>query len=850
MNQIEIILGPTNTGKTFYAFEQMFSFKNGVFGFPLRLLARENYDKACKLYPINQIALITGEEKIIPSNAKYFFCTVESMPDDFFEFVCVDEIQLASDYERGHIFTQRLLHSRGEQKTIFLGSLTMEEIIKELIPEAKIIFKNRFSELNFIGHKKIQNIKPRSAIIAFNLIGLYEIAEQIRSLKGGVALVAGALSPKTRNSQVKLYEDGEVDFIVATDAIGMGLNLDINQVYFSGLDKFDGKYVRPLNDMEIGQIAGRAGRYTKSGYFGTTLGAKFTNLESIENIQSHKFEPVKKIFWRNHLLSFRSEYELVNSLKKKSDNYRLILKKDAEDQKFLLRFLKDNKASFKFDNPEALKQLWNVCRIPDYQNISDEKHVELLIKIFNELITNQWVFSDKFLDKEISYLQNYNGSIDDLIYNLNETRTWLYITNQKHWISNPIWVETVKNIENKLSDEIHLSLMQKFVDKNKSEMIQSLNISKKNISLTDNRYVKIKGEKIGEISGFKIFFDDKFEDILNNNYQIIIKEQIFPYMSFNVDTFITAPNESLLIKSKVDEKGNFQNLFLQWGDSNVAIFKKGNDLIHPILEPILDDQLVSPDHAKHINQKIQKWFEETYLSKLDLSDQLKKFNSKPEERSFVFKLIENQYNFYQLNILDEFKLIDEPQRKEIHSLNFRLGKNVLFNSELIRPEYMKLKFYLWNLYNNENLNIDEYIPKDGNATLNVQNKLNEDLTTFLGFIPQNDLLIRVDIFNEFEKQLFKRENRGPFSLPMDLSNLLGIKKEKLIKILKNKSFNIQEVAENDIIISKIIKPNKTYELKQDKIKKTLKKQSKKVKKSPPKKLFNNPFDKLRNINVK
>ena len=850
MNQIEIILGPTNTGKTFYAFEQMFSFKNGVFGFPLRLLARENYDKACKLYPINQIALITGEEKIIPPEAKYFFCTVESMPDDFFEFVCVDEIQLASDYERGHIFTQRLLYSRGEQKTIFLGSLTMEEIIRELIPDAKIIFKNRFSELNFIGHKKIQNIKPRSAIIAFNLIGLYEIAEQIRSLKGGVALVAGALSPKTRNSQVKLYEDGEVDYIVATDAIGMGLNLDINQVYFSGLDKFDGKYVRPLNDMEIGQIAGRAGRYTKTGYFGSTLGAKFTNLESIENIQSHKFEAIKKIFWRNHLLSFKSEYELVNSLKQKSDNHRLILKKDAEDQKFLLRFLKDNKTSFKFDNPETLKQLWNICRIPDYQNISDEKHIELLTKIFNELIKNKWTLSDSFLEHQTSYLQNYNGSIDDLIYNLNETRTWLYITNQKHWISNSIWVETVKNIENKLSEEIHLSLMQKFVDKNKSEMIQNLNISKKNISLTDNRYVKIKEEIIGVIRGFKIFFDEKFKDILNNNYQVIIKEQIFPYMSFNVDTFIAAPNESLSINSKVDEKGNFQNLYLQWGDVNVAIFKKGKDLTHPILEPILDDQLVSPDHIKKIEEKIQRWFEETYLSKLDLSDQLKKFNSKPEERSFIFKIIENQYNFYQINILDEFKLIDEPQRKEIHSLNFRLGKNVIFNSELIRPEYMKLKFHLWNLYYNESLNIDEYIPKDGNATLNIQNKLNEDLITFLGFVSQNDLLIRLDIFNEFEKQLFKRENRGPFSLPMDLSNLLGIKKDKLISILKSRSFNIQDIAENDLVISKKIKANKTMELKQNNSKKVLKKSLKKVKKSTPKKLFNNPFDQLKNINAK
>ena len=259
---------------------------------------------------------------------------------------------------------------------------------------------------------------------------------------------------------------------------------------------------------------------------------------------------------------------------------------------------------------------------------------------------------------------------------------------------------------------------------------------------------------------------------------------------------------------------------------------------------------MSPDHIKKIEEKIQRWFEETYLSKMDLSDQLKKFNSKPEERSFIFKIIENQYNFYQINILDEFKLIDEPQRKEIHSLNFRLGKNVIFNSELIRPEYMKLKFHLWNLYYNENLNIDEYIPKDGNATLNIQNKLNEDLITYLGFVSQNDLLIRLDIFNEFEKQLFKRENRGPFSLPMDLSNLLGIKKDKLISILKSRSFNIQDIAENDLVISKKIKANKTMELKQNNTKKVLKKPSKKVKKSTPKKLFNNPFDQLKNINAK
>ena len=850
MNQIEIILGPTNTGKTFYAFEQMFSFKNGVFGFPLRLLARENYDKACKIFPINQIALITGEEKIIPQEAKYFFCTVESMPDDNFEFVCVDEIQLASDYERGHIFTQRLLYSRGEQKTIFLGSLTMEEIVKQLIPDAKITFKNRFSQLNFIGHKKIQNIKPRSAIIAFNLIGLYEIAEQIRVLKGGVALVAGALSPKTRNSQVKLYEDGEVDYIVATDAIGMGLNLDIDNVYFSSLEKFDGKYNRPLNDMEISQIAGRAGRYTKSGYFGSTLGAKFTNLDSVANVESHKFESIKKIFWRNHLLSFKSEFDLVNSLKVIPKNYRLILKKDAEDQKFLLRFLKDNKSKFSFDKPEILRQLWNVCRIPDYQNISDEKHVELLTKVFNELINNNWLLSDNFLRDNIKDLQNYSGSIDDLIYNLNETRTWLYITNQKHWISNPIWVETVQNIENKLSEDIHQSLMQKFVDKNKSVMIKNLNISEKNISLSDNRYVMIKDEKIGVILGFKISFYEKFREILNNNYQKIIKDQISSYMSIKTENFISAPNESLSLNPVLDNNGSFQSLYLKWGDANIAVFERGNDITQPSLKPILDQQLFKQDDIKLIEKKINNWFKETYISKLDLSSQLDKFNSKPEERSFIFKIKEGSYNLYQSNILDEFKKLEESKRKEIHALNFRLGKNVIFNSELIRPEYMKLKFYLWNIYFNKNFKVDEYIPKDGNATLNVRNNLDNSLVNYLGFILQDNLLIRLDIFNEFEKQLFKRENRGPFSLPMDLSNLLGIKKDKLINILKNKSFLIQEFSNNDLVISKKIKITKTQDIEQKKLKKALKNPLKKVKKSPSKKLFNNPFDQLKNINAK
>jgi ATP-dependent RNA helicase SUPV3L1/SUV3 len=600
--------------------------------------------------------------------------------------------------------------------------------------------------------------------------------------------------------------------------------------------------------MEIAQIAGRAGRHTKSGYFGSTLGAKFSKMESIENILTHKFEPIKKIFWRNHLLSFKSIYELKQSLVKAPNNQNLILKKDAEDQKYLFGFLKNKKSLNDYDDPISLRHLWDVCRIPDYQNISEERHISLLKDVFDELKKNNWTLGEDFLRKNISRLEDYSGTIDDLTYTLNETRIWLYITNQKQWMKNSLWVDHVKNIEDKLSDEIHLSLMQKFVDKNKSEMVQNLNISEKNISVTNNTYVMIKDEKIGVITGFKIFFDEQYQDILKSNYQKIIKEQISPYMHINIDNFLSAPNESLMIKPSLDDKGNFSKLNIYWGEASIATLIKGEEIFKPKIEVLKDDSLISQDQQSKILEKIQDWLTDTYIKKIDLSDQLGQFNNTPEERSFIFKLNEKFFNFYELNILDEFKLIEESKRKEIHALNFRLGKNVIFNSELIRPELMKIKFYLWNIFNDKNFNLDTYIPKDGNATLNVSEKLDQELLSFLGFILQNDLLMRIDIFNEFEKQLFKRENRGPFSLPMDLSNLLGIKKEKLIDILKSRSFLIQEIEENDLLVSKKLSPNKTQiEKKNNKV---IKKKPKKAMKPTSKKLFNNPFNQLKDIDAK
>ena len=845
MSFIEIILGPTNTGKTFYAFEQMFSYKNGAFGFPLRLLARENYDKACKLHSVDEIALITGEEKIIPKNAKYFFCTVESMPEINFDFICVDEIQLTSDYERGHIFTQKLLYVRGEHKTIFLGSSVMENLIRELIPEAEIKFKNRFSQLSFIANKKIQNIKPRSAIIAFNLIDLYEVAEQIRMLKGGVALVVGALSPKTRNAQVKLYEDGEVDYIVATDAIGMGLNLDITHVYFTSLEKFDGKYVRPLNDLEIAQIAGRAGRYTKAGFFGSTLNARFNNKESVDNIQLNKFEPIKKIFWRNPLLSFKTPYDLIRSLRENPPHVKLILKKDAADQKFLMKFLGEYKKKYPINNPEQLKNLWDVCRIPDFQNISDEKHLILLASVYGELSINNWKLTENFLSSNIKKLEDYKGGINDLIYNLNETRTWLYITNHNKWLNNHNWINVVEEIENKLSDEIHNSLLQKFVDKNQSAIVQNLNLSSKNINIDDSGYISIKKEIIGKLEGFRLVFYDKFKTILNENYKKIITEQISPKILMNIENFITAPDDSLKISYKENTGGLFDGMFITWGDDNIAEIIKGDSLYRPQFNLLLDEKIIQTNEIDKIKIKIHQWVQNTIVNRVDLSLELENINTTSDERTFVFSLIENNFNFYKKSILDDFKKIDENNRKKIHALNFRLGKNIVFNSELLRPELMNIRFALWSIFYEVKYKSSDYIPRDGNSTIVFSNN-NKDLFTYLGFYKELDILIRFDVFNEFEKTLFKRDSRGPYALPIDLSNLLGIKKDKLVSILSERNMQILPMGENDHMIFKAPPIAKNNFKEKKKTKKTVfnPKQEKKSKK-----LFNNPFNDLTKFNV-
>ena len=473
-NKIIALLGPTNTGKTHVAIEKMLEFNSGIFGLPLRLLAREVYDKCVEKIGAAKVALITGEEKIIPNSADYFICTVESMPKDKeVDFVAIDEIQMCADRERGHVFTERLLHARGQELTMFLGSQIMSGMINDLIKNVEFEKKERLSKLSYTGYKKISRLERKVAIIAFSVEEVYAIAELVRRQKGGAAIIMGSLSPKTRNSQVGLYQSGDVDYLIATDAIGMGLNMDINEIYFSNLKKFDGKKTRRLNLVEMSQIAGRAGRYKNDGGFGTTGDCENLNSDEIENIEKHRLPETKMIYWRNSNLNFENPDKLISSLEQKPNKKNLLRTIDSLDESVLRHFLK--KGSNNIIYHKNLELLWECCQIPDFEKKAYGQHINIIDKVFQFLSTRKKKIPSSFMKEQLKGLEKDHGNIDLLSHRLSNVRTWSYVANKKNWVENSdYWVQLTKSIEDKLSDKLHDELTKSFIDKKISILSRSL----------------------------------------------------------------------------------------------------------------------------------------------------------------------------------------------------------------------------------------------------------------------------------------------------------------------------------------------------------------------------------------
>ncbi|MCR5877162.1 helicase-related protein [Phenylobacterium sp. J367] len=500
------VLGPTNTGKTHLAVERMLGHASGMIGLPLRLLAREVYDRIVKARGARSVALITGEEKIIPERPAYFVCTVEAMPlSREVEFLAVDEIQLCADPERGHIFTHRLLHARGTCETMLLGAATMAPLVRRLLPHAEITSRDRFSSLTYAGPKKLTRLPRRSAVVAFSADQVYAIAELIRRQRGGAAVVMGSLSPRTRNAQVELYQSGEVDFLVATDAIGMGLNMDVDHVAFAGLRKFDGKRTRHLHPQEIGQIAGRAGRYMRDGTFGVTGEAEDLDADLVEAVQNHEFEPVHGAEWRNHRLDMDSVQALMKSLAKLPEREGLKLAAEALDETTLRRLASDPEVADRARGRGTVMRLWDVCQTPDFRKVAADEHVALVKDFFFQLTGKRGRMSDDWIARQYAHLDRTDGEIDALAARLASVRTLSYVANRPDWLVNPAeWQGKARQLEDRLSDTLHEKLMARFVDRRTSALMRGLRVREDMLAgVAPDGAVTVEGHYVGKLTGVR-----------------------------------------------------------------------------------------------------------------------------------------------------------------------------------------------------------------------------------------------------------------------------------------------------------------------------------------------------------
>ena len=779
-NRITAILGPTNTGKTHLAVETMLGYKSGIIGFPLRLLAREIFDKCVTKVGSENVALITGEEKIIPKNPKYYICTVESMPQNIFvDFVAVDEVQMCTDHERGHIFTERLLSARGEKLTMFLGSHSMKNVIASLVDDIEFVKRERFSKLTYGGYKKISRLNPKTALIAFSIDEVYAIAELVRRQKGGAAIIMGSLSPKTRNSQVDLYRSGDANFLVATDAIGMGINMDIDTVSFSSLKKFDGKKTRRLKLSEISQIAGRAGRHVNDGNFGTTGQCENLSADEIEKLESHSLNQINTIFWRNSELNFTNIQNLIVSLEKKPNRELLKRIHECEDEKVLKLLLKNDENIKKLASKDLLKTFWECCQIPDFSKKSYGKHIEIVKKVFGFLASKPGKVSNEYMKIQLNDLDKYDGNIDTLSNRISNVRTWSYVANKKRWTDNSdFWIERAKNIEDKLSDKLHEELTKSFIDKRISVLSRSL---KQDITLgteiRNENEVIIDGQYIGKLKGLKLELDLKTGSLKTDikSLKKAARQAIAPELMRRVNKII----KENFLDLKSDHK-------LYWNDNPIASITSGKNYLTPNLDLLTDDALDLDSKNKiklNLEEKLHKLIT-TELSDLVKLSKLKFKNN--YVRALCYQLFENNGVVKRESINQIIKNISKENRPDLRKAGIKIGRYHVFLPKMLKPGAVNLRIKLWRLYFPKDKNYS--IPKSGLNFLNKENKENKKFLLICGFENFNNFYVRVDILERLFLKILDNTKDGIFKIDSDMINLIGCSKENFYKLLELMSY--------------------------------------------------------------
>ncbi len=763
--RIAAVLGPTNTGKTHYAIERMLAHRTGVIGLPLRLLAREVYDRIVALRGHSVVALVTGEERIVPDRVQYWVCTVEAMPEGIgADFVAIDEIQLCADPARGHIFTDRLLHSRGLHETLFLGSEQMRRAIHGLVPRVQYVGRDRFSTLTWAGSKKISRMPARSAIVGFSVENVYAIAEIIRRLKGGCAVVMGALSPRTRNAQVDLYQNGDVDFLVATDAIGMGLNLDIGHVALSATSKFDGRRMRHLFPHEIGQIAGRAGRYMTPGTFGVTGEASALDDDVIEAIENHRFAPIERLQWRNPKVDFGTTDRLIASLEEPATHEWLVRGRDADDL-IALKALADTPGiRDRVRNPRDVKLLWSVCRIPDFRSISSQEHAGLLDRIFGFLQDKGHV-PDEWLAGQIEKIDRTDGEIDTLSKRLAFIRTWTYVAQRQGWTRDEShWRDATRAVEDRLSDALHARLTQRFVDRRTSVLLRRLKQKESLVAeVNDKGEVTVEGEFVGRLDGFRFRQDtsgspDEAKTLARASY-----EALKPEFHLRADRFYNAPDTEL----DFTEQGG-----LMWGSHAVGKLVKGAEALKPTVEAFVDEE-AGEDVAEKVRRRLQHFIDRKIATLYEpLLAMGRDETLTGLARGFAFRLNEALGVLPREAVAAEVKALDQDARALLRKHAVRFGQFTIFQPLLLKPAPTRLRLVLWSLH--DGLSTFPESPPPGLVTIPNIADVPPQHYTLSGYHPAGARAIRIDMLERLADQLRSKDTKAGFEATPDMLSITGM----------------------------------------------------------------------------
>lgn len=772
--RITAVLGPTNTGKTHYAIERMLSYRTGVIGLPLRLLAREVYDRTVAARGPSVVALVTGEERIVPPRAQYWVCTVEAMPTGMgADFLAVDEIQLCADPERGHVFTDRLLHARGTHETLFMGSDSMRSVIAQLVPKAQFMRRERFSRLTYAGSKKISRMPTRAAIVGFSVDDVYAIAELLRRQKGGAAVVMGALSPRTRNAQVEMYQNGDVDYLVATDAIGMGLNLDVRHVAFSSLTKFDGRRMRHLAPNELAQIAGRAGRYQTDGSFGVTGEAEPLDAEVIEAIEEHRFAPLKKLNWRNPRLEFGSAEALIRSLEAAPDDLALIRAREADDQ-LALKTLADLKTVRpRLRGGKDVRLLWDVCRIPDFRGISHNEHTAMLERIFGFLHEFGRV-PDDWLAEQIKRIDRTEGNIDTLSKRLAYIRTWTYVAQRTGWVDDENhWREATRAVEDRLSDALHGALTQRFVDRRTSVLLRRLKQKEGLVAeVNDKGEVTVEGEFIGRLEGFRFQQDKTASPDEAKTLSQAAMAALAPEFNLRADRFYNAPDTEM---DFTDQGG------LMWGEHAVGKLVPGDDPLKPQAVAFVDDA-AGTDVAEKVQRRLQHFIDRKIATLFEpLLAMAKDETLTGLARGFAFRLSENFGVIPRDQVAGEVKDLDQDARGTLRKHGVRFGQFTIFMPALLKPAPTRLRLLLWAL----NAKFDEFpdAPPPGLVTVPALKDAPEGYYAMSGYRLAGERAIRIDMLERLADLLRGQDSRGGFEANPDMLSITGMTLEQFADLM-------------------------------------------------------------------